>query len=589
MSRMPPARLLLLPFAAFLVVLPLILNGCSCGHDFTFHLSSWLDAAQQMRHGTLLPRWTISAAWNSGEPRFLFYPPLSWLLGAVLTLASPAAAPLLLTWIALTAAACTMYRLARDFTTSHIALLAAALYIVNPYMLFTAYERTAYGELLAAAWLPLLVAAALSTRVRITAVAVPVALLWLTNAPAAVIGCYGFTIIIALRIAILLFKQRSSEALPVLLRSAAGIALGAALAGFYLVPAAWERRFVQIEMAIIPNMRFQDNFLFGHTADAPHNAVLQTASIIALTLLGFTIIPIVLLLLRTKKFTTTTIALTTLTLLIAFSLTPLSTPLWNYLPELAYLQFPWRLLSLLGVIFALCVALVLDSILNPANPRPDSRTWVRRMLSAVGTPLLLTTITIAAAFLCIQFFRQPCELADLPPAHAELFATNHGATPTDEYTPTNADNDILRTDNPGYWLADDPQAFAPNTTPNPAATIINYDDPPPLDQTISTPAPRHLALDLTAPQTLILNLRDYPAWNLIIHHPQEIDSDIPEHIQRDDGLIAIPLPAGHSTIDIAWQRTPDQTLGLVLTTVALLLLGFGSILSYRTHRSRPTA
>src|SRR5471030_1152990 len=118
MSRTPPARLLLLPFAAFLVVLPLLLNGCSCGHDFTFHIGSWLDAASQIRHGTLLPRWTISAAWNSGEPRFLFYPPLSWLLGAALTLAAPAAAPVLFTWIALTAAAFTMYRLARDFTSS---------------------------------------------------------------------------------------------------------------------------------------------------------------------------------------------------------------------------------------------------------------------------------------------------------------------------------------------------------------------------------------------------------------------------------------------------------------------------------------
>ena len=291
MPRTPPARLLLLPFAAFLVVLPLIANGCSCGHDFTFHLGSWLDAAQQMRHGILLPRWTISAAWNSGEPRFLFYPPLSWLLGAMLTLVfTPTTAPILFTWIALTAAAFTMYRLARDFTTSPIALLAATLYIVNPYMLFTAYERTAFGELLAAAWLPLLVAAALRERPRITSIAIPIALLWLTNPPAAVIGCYALAIIIAVRIVLLLLDQKSSIAINLVLRSGAGIALGAGLAGFYLIPAAYQRRFVQIQMAIIQNMRFQDNFLFGHTADAPHNVVLHTASLLALTLLGLTIV-----------------------------------------------------------------------------------------------------------------------------------------------------------------------------------------------------------------------------------------------------------------------------------------------------------
>jgi hypothetical protein len=594
MPRTPPARLLLFPFAAFLVVLPLILNGCSCGHDFTFHLSSWLDAASQIRHGVLLPRWTISAAWNSGEPRFLFYPPLSWLLGALLTLATPGAAPILFTWIALTAAACTMYRLARDFTTSHIALLAAALYIVNPYMLFTAYERTAYGELLAAAWLPLLVAAALATRPAITAIAVPIALLWITNAPAAIIGCYAFAAIIAVRIALLFIQaQRRFHALrdatppqplnplELFLRSLFGITLGAALAGFYLVPAAYERRFVQIEMAIIPNMRFQDNFLFGHTADEPHNIVLRTASLIALTMLALTVIPVGLLFFRTRKFTTAYIALATLTLIIAFCLTPLSTPIWNHLPELAFLQFPWRLLSLLGVVFALAVALLFNEL---ATSSTLFMSWLHRAMSGVGTPLAVTALTLASSFLCIQLFRQPCELADLPGTHAQLFATGHGAAPTDEYTPTNADNDFLRTDNPGYWLADEPQAFAPNSTPNPAATIVNYDEPPPLDQTISTPVPRHLTLDLPAPQTLVLNLRDYPAWR-ITRNGELLD----DHVQRDDGLIAVPLPVGHSTIDIFWHGTADQLLGLILTTLALLTLGTGSILSYRTHRTRTTA
>jgi hypothetical protein len=576
MSRTPPARLLLLPFAAFLVILPLVLNGCSCGHDFTFHLSSWLDAAQQIRHGVLLPRWTISAAWNSGEPRFLFYPPVSWLLGAVLTLAfTPAAAPIIFTWIALTAAAFTMYRLARDFTSSHIALIAASLYIVNPYMLFTAYERTAYGELLAAAWLPLLVAAALRASPRVTAIAIPIALLWLTNAPAAVIGCYAFAAILTVRIALLLIDRKSSESLKLLLRSIFGIALGAALAGFYLVPAAYERRFVQIQMAIIPNMRFQDNFLFGHTADVPHNVVLHTASLIALALLALTIIPLVLFFLRSRKFNSTTFALTVLTLFIAFFLTPLSTPFWNNLPELAFLQFPWRLLSLLGVVFALAVALLLNELATSGVPLI---VWFHRAMSRSGTALVVTAVTLCSTYLCIHIFRQDCELSDLPAVHAQLFASGHGEGPTDEYTPTNADNDFLRTDNPAYWLADDPQAFAPNTTPNPAATIVNYDAAPPLDQTISTPAPHHLVLDLPAPQTLILNLRDYPAWSITRN-----DQPHSNRIQRDDGLLAIPLPAGASTIDIAWQRTTDQLLGLLFTTLALLTLGLLSMHSYRTQ------
>ena len=62
-------------------------------------------------------------------------------------------------------------------------------------MLFTAYERTAYAELLAAAFLPLLFAAILRPRPTITGIAIPLALLWLTNAPAAVMASYALALL----------------------------------------------------------------------------------------------------------------------------------------------------------------------------------------------------------------------------------------------------------------------------------------------------------------------------------------------------------------------------------------------------------
>ena len=148
---------LLIPLAACIAILPLILNGCSCGHDFDFHLLNWMEAARQFTHANLHPHWAYTAAYNAGEPRFVFYPPLSWTLGAVLTLLFPiTATPILYTWLALSASGLALHFLAREFTPPTPALLAAILYTVNPYMLFTAYERTAYAELLAAAFIPLL-------------------------------------------------------------------------------------------------------------------------------------------------------------------------------------------------------------------------------------------------------------------------------------------------------------------------------------------------------------------------------------------------------------------------------------------------
>ena len=124
---------ILLPLAALLATLPLLLHGCSCGHDFGFHLQSWLDAAQQLRHGTLYPHWAWTAAYNAGEPRFVFYPPVSWMLGALLMLLFPiSAAPAIYTWIAFTAAGFAMHHLARQYTSPNAALLAATLYMANP-------------------------------------------------------------------------------------------------------------------------------------------------------------------------------------------------------------------------------------------------------------------------------------------------------------------------------------------------------------------------------------------------------------------------------------------------------------------------
>ncbi|HTJ30241.1 MAG TPA: hypothetical protein VL346_07060, partial [Acidobacteriaceae bacterium] len=97
-------HLLAIPLAAFIAVLPLILHGCSCGHDFNFHLLNWMEVARQFTHGNLHPHWAYSPAYNAGEPRFVFYPPLSWTIGAILGLLMPWTwTPIVYTWLCLTA------------------------------------------------------------------------------------------------------------------------------------------------------------------------------------------------------------------------------------------------------------------------------------------------------------------------------------------------------------------------------------------------------------------------------------------------------------------------------------------------------
>jgi hypothetical protein len=552
--------LCLIPLAAGVAVLPLIVHGCSCGHDFDFHLLNWMEAARQFSHGNLHPHWAFSPAFNAGEPRFVFYPPLSWTLGALLGLllthlpkvsaaAGWTAAPVLFTWIALTASGCTMVRLARAYTGANAALLATTIYLANPYMLFTAYERTAYAELLAAAWIPLLLDAILREKVTIRRIALPVALLWLTNVPAAVIGSYTLALLVTLRI-LSMHRKETAGAPQLALKAIAGFALGLALAAFYIVPAAYQSRFVQIAMATIAGMRIDRNFLFEHTGTSPddllHDQVLHTASLIAGLLLISAAVALASVFLQRKRPSVPafpTVPLAILTAGVAFLLTPLSAPIWNHAPEAAFLQFPWRLLLIVAPIFALALAAGLS----------------RLALRFAATSAAVLALATALALPAYHFFRQPCDPADTAPARLTLFQSNAGTDPTDEYTPTTADNDELKPNNPPYWLA-------PNPNDGPlAATPIHQLSEGSAVRPAPGPASTHLALNPQYSGFLILNLRDYPAWRITLNGALDLT-----RTRRPDGLVAIPIQAGPSTLDVHYAHTLDQTLGDVITLLAFL-------------------
>src|SRR5580765_4507208 len=278
-SKMAILRVLALGAVSFLAITPFFWHGSPSGHDFEFHVFSWMEVLGQWKQGIVYPRWAALAHWGYGEARFLFYPPASWTVGAALGALLPwKLVPGAYSWLALTLAGVCMYRLAREWLPAQDALFAAALYAVNPYHLLIVYWRSAFAELLAAALVPLLLLRILRLNENgirpVLWLSLILTAAWLTNAPAAVMIHYSAAGLAA----VLAVLERSWRPLA---RTALAVALAAGLAAFYLIPAAYEGSWVNIGEVLAPGVRPQDNFLFTTVADPEHNRFNLLVSTIA--------------------------------------------------------------------------------------------------------------------------------------------------------------------------------------------------------------------------------------------------------------------------------------------------------------------
>lgn len=545
-------------FPALVGIVPLLTLGPSCGHDFDFHLQSWLAVTAAWHGGLVAPQWVAAANFGAGEPRLLFYPPLSWLLGAGLGMVLPwAAVPAAFTAVCLMSAAGAMWRLARGFTGAPAAALAATVYALSPYLLFNAYERTAYAELLAAVWFPLLFRAMLPgsqngllrDRVHPVGIALSVAALWFTNAPAGVMGCYLVAAVAVVRVVQGIWRRGRTQSLAGAGRGAvvllAAVALGCLLAGDYLFPAWYSERFVEIARAVGPGMRVEDSFLFGHTGEPFHDMVLRTASwiVIATVAVAFAAGLVLLTMQAQERLRRSKrLAVFLLALVGGCALLQLrwSVPVWHGLPELGFLQFPWRLLLPVSVAAALLVALAADAVVGSASRLK----WGAGVMAAV---LGLVGLCYAGAMAgwAGQTRFQACDDEDRVPAQLTLLAAGQGFEGTDEYTPRGADNGEIQQELPPVRLlrtptadeGDDSVAANPEWHAGSDAAVAGKID---LQEWLSLQHPERFTVRVLtqAPAYAVLRLDRFPAWAILLNgRPCGAAC-----VWRDDGLVTVYLP-----------------------------------------------
>ena len=528
-SRGGIATLVALVFAAIAVIAPFAIRGIACGHDLAFHMNGWMEVAQQWREGVLYPRWAANANYGGGEPRFLFYPPLSCWLGAALGNFIPwMFVPVAFDFCAVLLAGGTAFLMAREWFEQPDAALIAVAYALNPYMLLTIYTRSAFAEMLASCFFPLLVLWIVRdrpARSMLLPLALTIAGVWLANVPAAIIASY---LAVSLLVVVTVTRRNSR----VFLYGAAAIALGLALAGFYIVPVIYEKSWITVSQLLAEGVRPFENALFAKTGELEHDAFIRIVSWLALAQFGITAIAIAAAQRWRARAPRLWWSLVVSAALAFLLMLPVAGIAYRLMPDLQFLQFPWRWLLVVSLSYSVLVVTAI----------PPSR----------FKPVLYALAFVALIAACNRALQPQCDPEDTPFTIASLYRTGYGYMGTDEYTPAGADNYEIKPDFPDYRLLDEAGKPA-------AAARVAHSH-------IST-YHKQFTVESAQPVELVLRLLNYPAWRVEVNGTQVTP-------QSDDptGRIIIPLPTGRSEVDVCFIRTPDRRLGDGISVATLFLL-----------------
>jgi hypothetical protein len=533
-----------------LAIAPFFRWGSPSGHDFEFHVDSWMDVLNQWKQGVVFPRWAEFAHWGYGEARFIFYPPGSWTMGAALGALLPwKMVPGAYCWIVLTAAGMSMYTLAREWLRPADALFAAAFYAVNPYHLLIVYWRSAYAELLAAVVVPLMLLCMLRLKEDgfrpVLWLSLTLASAWLTNDPAAVMIYYsaaGLAVLVAAR-------ERS---LRTLLRTGVAMALGCGLASFYLLPAVYEQPWVSIAQVLSPGVRPQDNFLFTTLADPDHNRFNLLISLVAIAEIAVLVLAIGYALRRVRMHSSVEKA-TGMLLAIwgaaaAFVMLPASRLLWEYLPKFRYVQLPFRWLLCLNAALALLLAIATRSPdidqpampgLNSANRGAAIARWTTRGLASA---ILLAVLLIAGHRIQPPWWDTSADIREM----SDAIDDGIGYEGTDEYVPAGTDPSELNKNLPQVSDGERPVAG--------------------VEMSDWSATEKHFVARAGTARKLTLRLFNYPAWKVMVN-----GKPVATETSSVTGLMIVPVAAGNNDVQIHFGRTADGWVGGLVSLISIIV------------------
>jgi len=569
-------RRLIAPLAVTLFALfaaqPLFTAQLTCSDDSAFHIGRAVMLEQLIDSGHFFPRWSPHMAHGYGYPFFNYYGALSSYLlvalhklGFIYPLALHIAFGLCL-WLA----GLSTYAFVREWCGDAAGVVSAVAYITAPYFAYDLLFRGNLAESLALALLPL----ALFTLHRSVTSKPPTP----NSQPIFEVGSlkFGFwNLLASASLAALLYTHNATSlaAAPLfigyvaliaylhrdpraLLRGGLILLLGLALSAAFWLPALAEINLVQTDRLLVPPIfTYYTNYLSPAELLAPPIPIdpllinPSPAKALGLATAILAIIGLIALLRRTPlKFEVWSLPFgfffaTFLLTYAALTLAP-SRPLWDTVPLIKFIQFPWRFLGPT----TLCAAALVGAGVHWLS----NRQWLAA--GFIAAVISIGNLSWWYPRYCVGFTEST--LADI--LKFEYDSATIGTTAKGEYLPRTVravpgDEGIAQA-----WMRGEPPQYITGLPSDSTLTIVH---PDPLDY--------RATVTVSAPITLTFNQFFFPGWTATLdNRPADIT------LTADTGLITVRVPAGAHELRFRFGNTPLRAIAAAISIIALAYLAF---------------
>ena len=557
------------------LITPLLRWGATaCTHDGHLHYHRVVAMMHAWREGLLFSRWLPDLAFGYGYPFFIYREPLPLYLTLwphLLGLPLPAAINIFYL-LSILASGWFTYLWVRDFFGSPAGIVSAVAYMAAPYQLIDALVRGNQVESLALALFPLILWSGrnfmLNGRVR-----------WLFTATlglAALALSHNISLLLftpALVLYLLFTGWHAQQAWTQFLwRLFLVVGLGLGMTSFYTAPAVVE--IDEVTLTLSTSNRNNDfHFNFAALSEilapvTPEDPDLINPPLpirlgwapVALALLG-----LLSLIWNRRPEQQRHIAFMALGAAgYLFFALPLSERLWEALPLIEFVQFPWRFVGRAALPVAVMAGAPFASGLRPV--RFDPRRAIP-LAAALGL-LLLEAVPLLYPTYCIE---EP--YPTIHDVHAyEQESGMVGVDPVGSYFPITVEerpqSSPLLED---YAAGRAPRRFDERALPAGADLLEASYDPLGVVAVVDSPE---------AFQARYLSF-SFPGWTASVD-----GASVPVTPEDATGLITFPVPAGRHTLAVNWGLTPLRAFFAAISMVATLGVAFVTVMLARRSREQ---